>query len=304
MARQLTAAELGKAARNLKRIESFLSARCEWSLDAVGKLSFGTLKVAVDTLAFTIAQRTLALGIDAKLTPSGPAVQVSKEVFDAALLGRFATFIGELDQWFVAHSDAVPESGAGRILAGIQGSLETMRRALTTIEKHQESNAPSAQETDEEAAAELPADAPIEPAEDAAAAGDAGPEPAPPPVRAPTSAVDDIYAGTRGGAGKAPAKPPELIAFTASDVDPMYTWVGPETVDLTPLARQRIEKLFEEQGVAFFRYQLENFNDEIRKRIENAPEGHVLVVKVRSIGDERKPFLSYIAETALHEHRR
>jgi hypothetical protein len=31
-------------------------------------------------------------------------------------------------------------------------------------------------------------------------------------------------------------------------------------------------------------------------RIENAPGGHVLVVKVRTIGEEKKPFLSYIPE--------
>jgi hypothetical protein len=62
------------------------------------------------------------------------------------------------------------------------------------------------------------------------------------------------------------------------------------------LGREKLEQLFEEQGVEFFRYQLEKFADEVKMRIENAPGGHVLVVKVRTIGEEKKPFLSYIPD--------
>ena len=74
----------------------------------------------------------------------------------------------------------------------------------------------------------------------------------------------------------------------------MFRWVGPEEVELTPRARERIEQLFAAQGITFFRYQLENFASEVRRRIKTAPEGHVLVIKVRDIGGERKPFLSYM----------
>jgi hypothetical protein len=88
--------------------------------------------------------------------------------------------------------------------------------------------------------------------------------------------------------------PVEQIALTASEADPMFRWVGPEDVELTPRARERIEQLFAAQGITFFRYQLENFASEVRRRIKTAPEGHVLVIKVRDIGGERKPFMSYM----------
>ncbi len=300
MARKLTAAELGKAARNVKRIEGFLVVRCEWTLDPADRRSFDGLKATVDRLAFTIGQRTLKLGIESRLKPTEAPEPVPQETFDGAMLGRFAGFLKQLDSWFIAHPNAVPEQGAGRFLGEIQHSLEMIRRAIITIDENQEPVASPAEEADAgEPAVESTVEKPAETDQEEV------PPPAAPPKRAPTSAMDDIYAGTRDDAGRppAPAPAPEQIAFTASDVDPMYTWVGPSTVDLTPLAKQRVEKLFEEQGVAFFRYQLENFADEIKKRIENAPEGHVLVVKVRSIGDERKPFLSYVAVAALPEDK-
>ena len=89
--------------------------------------------------------------------------------------------------------------------------------------------------------------------------------------------------------------------MTTGDIDPMFQWVGPEEVELTARAREQIEQLFAEQGISYFRYQLENFAEEVRRRISSAPEGHVLVIKVREIGGERKPFLSYVAESTLRD---
>jgi hypothetical protein len=288
--RKLTAAELAKAARNLRRIEGFLLARSQWSLDPPDRAPFDELRAVVDRLAFTVGQRTLQLGIDTGHPQSAAVEPVPRETFDGAMLSRFSEFLGQLDRWFVGRSDAVPDEGAGRYLAEIRHSLESTRQALITIDENQEPS-PTGQQPD-------PEDwSPPEPATDAFTAP--GTVEQRPPVRGPSSALDDIYEGSRDEAGKPPPEPPELIAFTDSATAPMFEWIGAESVQLTDLGKQRVEELFEEQGVSFFRYQLENFVDEIRKRIENAPEGHVLVIKVRTIGDERKPFLSYVARDAL-----
>jgi hypothetical protein len=207
------------------------------------------------------------------------------------MLNRCADFLSQLDRWFISHSQATPESGAGRFLGEIQSSLESARKILTAIDERQEPMSTQAEPEAEEWSPPSP--------EPEAPAGVVSPIPAP-PRRQPTSARDDIYEGTRSeNEPPPPPKPAEQIAFARSESDPMYEWIGPETVELTGLGKQRVQELFEEQGVGFFRYQLENFADEIKKRIENAPEGHVLVVKIRSIGEERKPFLSYVAEAAL-----
>jgi hypothetical protein len=298
--RKLTAAELGKAARNLKRIEGFLLTRCEWTLDPSDREAFDALKSAVNRLGFTVGQKTLALGIESRVAQSTAPEPEPHGTFDPAMLDQCAEFLRKLDQWFLSQSKAVPEAGAGRFLGEIQHSLESARRALTTIDESQEP-IPTATETTPETEAESETEAeewsPPQPDSEALAApAEAIPAP---PRRQTTSSRDDIYEGTRDEAGKPPAAPPEQLAFQPSETEPMYEWVGPETVDLTELGKQRVEELFQDQGVSFFRYQLENFADEIKKRIENAPEGHVLVVKVRSIGDERKPFLSYVAEAAL-----
>jgi hypothetical protein len=46
-----------------------------------------------------------------------------------------------------------------------------------------------------------------------------------------------------------------------------------------------------------------NFIEEIRRRVMSAPEGHILVIKVRGTAGDRKPFLSYVPESSLTDDR-
>lgn len=288
MSTQLTVAELTKAARNLRKIELYLTARCEWKVDPSDDQDFKAMRSAADRLAFTVGQRALALGIDANLSSESDVDNLPSAVFEGAMLKKFGAFLGQLDGWFVSQGDTRLEKGGDRLLGKLQGSVDAIRTALIVIGEHQEpvKNVEPAppQEAD-------PVDDPPEPGPEVARAPG-------PPVRPVTTASDDIYEGTRGAESEeeVPARaPPPQIVFTMSDAAPMYTWIGSETVELTPLANEKIEKLFDDQGISYFKYQLEKFAGEVRMRIETAPDGHVLVVKVRSVDDEIKPFLSYIS---------
>ena len=287
MSTQLTVAELTKAARNLRKIELYLTARREWKVDLSDDQDFKAVRMAADRLAFTVGQRALALGIDAKLGSESDIDDLPSAVFEGAMLKKFGAFLGQLDGWFVSQGDTHLEKGGDRLLGRLQGSVDAIRTALIVIGENQEpvkkvEPAPP-QEGD-------PVDIPPEPGPEVARAPG-------PPVRPVTTASDDIYEGTRAADSEdVPARtPPPQIVFTMSDAAPMYTWTGSETVELTPLAKEKIEKLFDDEGISYFKYQLEKFSDEVRMRIETAPEGHVLVVKVRSVGDEIKPFLSYVS---------
>jgi hypothetical protein len=287
VSQQLTVAELTKAARNLKKIELYLTGRRGWRVDPSDNTTFKTLRVAADRLAFTIGQRALALRIDAKLGGETETEELPSATFESGMLQKFSVFLGQLDGWFVSQADAAPEKGAERLLGRLQASLDAIRTALIVIDDNQE----PVEDGEEEAADDdRPVEAPPETEHPAAAVPG-------PPVRPVTTASDDIYEGTRATEGEAvpSRKPPPQIAFTMSDAAPMFTWIGSETVELTPLAKEKIEKLFDDQGISYFKYQLEKFCDEVRMRIETAPEGHVLVVKIRSMDNEIKPFLSYVA---------
>lgn len=291
MSQQLTVAELTKAARNLKKIELYLTGRRGWLVDPSDNPAFKTLRMAADRLAFTIGQRALALGIDAKLGGEAETEELPTATFESGMLQKSGAFLGQLDGWFVSRGDAGLEKGGERLFGRLQASLDAIRTALIVINDNQEPVKGGEEEpTDDDRPAEAPAatEHPV-----AAVPG--------PPVRPVTTASDDIYEGTRTaeGEGVPERKPLPQIAFTMSDAAPMFTWIGSETVELTPLAMEKIERLFDDQGISYFKYQLEKFCDEVRMRIETAPDGHVLVVKIRSVDDEIKPFLSYVAADSV-----
>lgn len=283
MARQLTTAELEKAARNLERIEAYLAPRSRWTLDPAQLPTLQALRRTVARLHDRFqppatAQQAAPQRGDREVTALEP------DGLDADQITGFAGFLDRLDRWLEASAAVPPATGATELVARIQGSLEASGRALAAIAGEPE-----------------PVAAPSPPAAPFAAAPPPATAAPPPPARptagrsAGTAAViDDVFAGVPRPKQPGVPAPVEQIALTASDSDPMFRWVGPEDVELTPRARERIEQLFASQGITFFRYQLENFASEVRRRIKTAPEGHVLVIKVRDIGGERKPFLSYV----------
>ncbi len=213
-------------------------------------------------------------------------------------------FLVRLDRWLEESAAVPPATGATELVARIQSSLEASGHALAAIAGTPEPAAAHPAPAAPVAAAPPPRPAAGPPAmalPPARRASVPPATPAPPPARpaagrstGPAATVDDVFAGAPRPRQPGAPVPVEQIALTASEVDPMFRWVGPEDVELTPRARERIEQLFAAQGITFFRYQLENFASEVRRRIKTAPEGHVLVIKVRDIGGERKPFMSYM----------
>jgi hypothetical protein len=302
VARQLTPEELEKAARNLERIEAYLVPRSRWTLDPAH-------------LETVVSLRQLVARLRERFHPSGSArrqapPRASREVadldpapLDTEQLTGFVGFLDRLDRWLEASAAVPPATGATELVARIESSLEASGHALATIAgtpkpaaAHATPAAPAAIAQPDRPASDQPA-TPPPPARRASVP----PATAAPPPRAaagrstgPAAAVDDVFAGAPRPRQPGVPVPVEQIALTASEADPMFRWVGSDDVELTPRARERIEQLFAAQGITFFRYQLENFASEVRRRIRTAPEGHVLVIKVRDIGGERKPFLSYM----------
>jgi hypothetical protein len=302
VARQLTPEELEKAARNLERIESYLVPRSRWTLDPVH----------LDTL---VSLRQLVARLRARFHPSGSAhrrapPRADREVaaldpstLDVEQFTGFAGFLERLDHWLEASAAVPPATGATELVARIESSLEASGHALAAI-----AGAPDPAAAHTGPAAPVTAAPPSRPAfgPPAMALPPARRASVPPVTAAPAASpaagrpagpaatVDDVFAGAPRPRQPGVPVPVEQIALTASEADPMFRWVGSEDVELTPRARERIEQLFAAQGITFFRYQLENFASEVRRRIKTAPEGHVLVIKVRNIGGERKPFLSYM----------
>jgi len=316
VARQLTPEELEKAARNLERIEFYLVPRSRWTLDSA---HLDTV-VSLRQLVARLRERLHPPGLAREMAPTRAGREVADldpAALDIEQLTGFVSFLERLDRWLEASAAVPPATGATELVARIQSSLEASGHALAAIAgtpepaaAHATPAAPVAAALPLRPAAGAPAmalpparRASVPPATPAPPARPASvpPATAAPPARSaagrstgPAAPVDDVFAGAPRPRQPGVPVPVEQIALTASEVDPMFRWVGPEDVELTPRARERIEQLFAAQGITFFRYQLENFASEVRRRIKTAPEGHVLVIKVRNIGGERKPFMSYM----------
>ena len=273
MARTLTVDELEKAARNLERIESYLVSRTTWSVPPASRDAIASSRRSIDGLAARTRAWAPAGTLDPpEAEPAPPPDGLPQDSLDSDQLAGFASFLERLDRWFASTNASPPEgTDPESPAARLSRSVEAVQRALALI-----AGDPAPARTDDDHTA-------------VAAGRRAG----------PAAVVDDVYAGAPRRDSEAVAAPPKQIAFTSAEPEPMFRWVDAENIELTALARERIEELFADQGVAYFRYQLENFAEEVARRVRNAPEGHVLVVKVRDIGGERKPFLSYVAESAL-----
>lgn len=273
--RKLTPDELEKAARNLEKIEAYLAPRTRWTADRAGVEAMASLQRSVGRLAIRMGSWSAAPASAPADGGAGHHEALEVDSLDSSQLAGFATFLERLTRWFET-SDAAPPDAAGT------PSVERLVRSLYGVRRALDELTGSAPKSSAAAPTVAPTTA-------VAAERGAGPSPV----------VDDVFAGAPRRERREPPAPTEQIAFTGTDPEPMFRWVGPEEIELTERARGRIERLFAEQGITFFRYQLENFIEEVRRRVKSAPEGHVLVIKVRDIGGERKPFLSYVSANTL-----
>jgi len=308
VARQLTHDELEKAAHNLERIDGYLSPRSRWTVSPAHLDTLASMRRSVSRL-MKLLHSTSSTGPPATASNVRAAVALDPAELDVDQLHGFASFLERLDRWLEASGAVPPATGATELMTRILASLQATNRALEELGGgpapeagwHAPAAAPPIRSAPAAPAATPPtrpasvpppaAAPPTRPASTAPTAAAAPSRTAAGRSAGPAAIVDDVFAGAPRPAGPAPV---EQIALTASEADPMFRWIGPEDVELTPRARERIEQLFAAQGITFFRYQLENFASEVRRRIKTAPEGHVLVIKVRDIGGERKPFLSYV----------
>jgi hypothetical protein len=262
VAHQLSAEELQKAARNIAKIEGFFAARLAWTVEDDCLDAFNALKSTADRIAFTVGQKALASGVEAKLGGTFEVTQQPSEPFDKEHLKKLASFLGRLDRWFVDHASGGLEKGGRRRLAAIQESLESTRMALAEIELNQKPSRLVPRESS-------PTAAPGKTAEETPEKTPSSPKIAQRP--ASSAPADDVFAESKKRTEYIAAKQAEQLAFTNDVAEPMYEWVGSEKVKLTEFGREQLTTLFEEQGVTFYRYQLEKFADEIKMRIETAP---------------------------------
>jgi hypothetical protein len=151
MADQLSDADLQRASENLKRLHGYFAARSSWAAadDAAAEL-LSAIRSTVDDTVKAVATIMEKLGI---MAPSsirfGAAPQQPGGQLDAATLGKFQKFLGQLMTWFQSRADAAVSPTGAKLLRELHGSLVGTRIALAVIidgEPPAEESSPSQQQ--------------------------------------------------------------------------------------------------------------------------------------------------------------
>jgi hypothetical protein len=135
MADQLADADLQRAAENLKRLHGYFAARSSWEAadEAAAELMSAIRGTANDTVsAIVIIMEKLGIMVPGAVK-FGEAPQQPAGKLDAATLGKFHKFLGQLKAWFQSRADAAVSPTGTKLLRAAHESLIGTTVALAII---------------------------------------------------------------------------------------------------------------------------------------------------------------------------
>ncbi len=261
--------KLAKANGNVKKLCEFFAARSHWTLPTDGEPSARDAAAAADNLGGHLKDLIRAAGSDPR-SPFEPLVETRDSgTHDCARLDRFTAFLRDLDAWLVAQPGPSTDP---EVIAALQEmesyvfSIAELTGALTD-----ESEAPAA----ETPATEAPA-----PSDDGATlAAD------------PDGAAPATIASTPEGV-------PLQLALDDTDEHPMVQEFQGMN-ELTEECKKLIDGYLAAWSLDYSHYNRKKLLERILRWINSAPEGHVLVIKMKTVEEPYQPYPSYISRDVL-----
>lgn len=254
--------KLAKANRDVKKLCEFFAERRSWSLahDA------GESALDLATAASKIDDHLQGLIWKGRSTPPAPAqpdVDLLPEgTLDHARLARFTIFLRDLDLWITAQNLATSSPSALSELKEMQTRLACITevvRAVATI--------------------------PEPPTESAPATDDAGqpstPETSPEPIEQFT-----------------PEGVPLQLVLDDTDETPM-TQKFRGLDELTSGCTKAVDDFIAAWGLEFSYVKRKKLLERVLRWITSAPEGHVLVMKMKTAEEPFEPYPSYVSRDVL-----
>jgi hypothetical protein len=279
---QLTA-QLLKAAGNLKKLNEFFAARQSWPVAGDAEERAREFADAAEAVDKHLKELVTSCGAE-PIAPAEPQVKaLSPGELDANRLGRFASFLRDLDEWFNAQTDLPTEP------EGVEALREMESFLASTVELAGAITAPPPTPAATHA---VPVPATV------AMGGPPGPE-EPPPQADPstTQPIDSPAELPQPSADVDPDAPPRLV-LDDTDEEPM-TQEFKDVVELTPLCEQRVDEYLGAWGIQYSHISRKKFLERLLKWISGAPEGTALVLKMGIAGEQPEPFPAYVSRDVL-----
>lgn len=264
MSQKTLTAKLVKANANMKKLAEFFVARREWAFPSESEPSILDLAGAVSD----VDEELRALMAQCGASPAGetiPDVQdLGEGTHDPARLQRLMVFLRELRVWFAAQTGPPTESDGIAALRAMDGHISCMISVFRDAMKQQEDN--------------TPVEARVPQVEEQESVPSQQPSETDPPI--------DL--------GK---NPPQLV-FDSTEQNPLVQeFQGRE--ELTPECERLADAFLAAWDVELSHYNRKKLLERLLRWILSAPEGQVLVIKMKTIEEPYEPYPSYVSREVL-----
>jgi hypothetical protein len=264
MSQETLTQKLAKANVDISKLCAFFAARPEWLLAT--DAGQPALQLSAAAGAFHDHLKTLLdeSGVD-RADPYHPKVSsVGSGAHERTRLLRFAAFLRDLDAWLAAQTEPTGEPEA--IV-----ELRTMESKLSCLV----------------AAADAVAGAQVEPASEEFAGND---DVAIEPAELGGEPVGTVAAGPEGA-------PLQLVLDDADERPMVQTFQ--DTDELTQDCERLVEEFLVSWGIDYNYADLLKLRQRVLRWITSAPEGQVLVLKMKTLEEPVEPYPSYVSREIL-----
>lgn len=259
--------QLAKAHSNVKKLCEFFVARLKWRFDGDGLAAVEELSAAATGVAVRVRAMMQAAGVEPD-NPARPEIDFLEwETHDTARLRRFTAFLRDLDAWFAAQT-AVPDDAGAATLREMESYLVCLTQIL------------------DRAVAKAK--------EPAAAAAPAVADPA-------TVAVDPDRSGLETVVTDAGGTVTQLILDDTDERPLVQVFQG--IPELTPECERLADQFLASWGIELSYYHRKKFLERLLRWITTAPDGQVLVIKMKTIEEPYEPYPSYVSRELLQRNR-
>jgi hypothetical protein len=254
--------KLAKANDNIAKLCEYFATRRDWLISPDSEPVCLDLSKAAGALGVQIRTMMQACGTEPD-DPVRPEIEsIGDGTHDEQRLQRFAAFLRDLETWFAAQTDTPTDDAAIAALRDMESHVVCMISIFdTTIA--------NSKETEQ-------VDAPASASDDEGAT-------APPPQ----SIVTD-------GTGKA-------ITLVLDDTDEhplIQEFQGIQ--ELTPECEKLADDFLAAWNIEFSYYSRKKFLERLLRWISSAPDGQVLVIKMKTLEEPYEPYPSYVSRDVLN----
>jgi hypothetical protein len=264
MSQNSLTAQLAKANGNVKKLCEFLTARRDWVLPPETAASFGELRTAAAGVGTQVRRLMQLCGAEPVAPPEPPDATGESGTHDTVRLRRFADFLRDLETWFAAQADAPTDS------TGIEALQEIDAHIVCLLDLFD------------------PASTSSEPP----------PKTAGPAADAPADSAADPGGSDSSGAPADLEGAPRQLVLDDTEEKPLIQEFR-DISELTPLCEKLADDFLDAWKIELSYYNRKKFLERLLRWISSAPEGQVLVIKMKTAEEPYEPYPSYVSRDVL-----